>query len=224
MSNISLNGQWQLAFFPEGEHIISHPDELAAADLRTLPAQVPGNVELDLERAGVLPEIFYGNNIRLLRQYEFYEWWYSREFELAEDKAGQPFDLVFAGLDTLATIWLNGVQIGETANALIEHRFDATEALRPGESNRPVVRLRSVVNDARLKHYDAMVMGSEERGEALFTRKPPSAYGWDIMPRAVSAGLWRSVWLEPRRSEAITQLYYWTLYANQDGAALRLRF
>ena len=217
MTRIALDGQWQLVYFPEGEKTIAHPDELASADLRVVSAQVPGNVELDLERAGILPEIFYGTNIRLLRPYEFYEWWYTRDFELPAGDAGQPYDLVFAGLDTLATVWLNGVQIGEAANALIEHRFPVAAALRPG-TNRLAVRLRSVVNDARRRHYDAVVIGAEEREEALFTRKPSSAWGWDIMPRAVSAGMWRSVWLEPYRADAITQVYYWTLHTDAAGA------
>jgi beta-mannosidase len=223
MTRIALDGQWQLVYFPEGEKAIAHPDELASADLRVVSAQVPGNVELDLERAGILPEIFYGTNIRLLRPYEFYEWWYTRDFELPEGDAGQPYDLVFGGLDTLATVWLNGVQIGEVANALIEHRFPVAAALRPG-ANHLAVRLRSVVNDARRRHYDAVVIGAEEREEALFTRKPSSAWGWDIMPRAVSAGLWRSVWLEPYRADAITQVYYWTLHTDAAGASLGVRF
>ncbi len=45
MKNISLDGPWHLAFAPEGEQVISHPDELASANLRTVPARVPGNVE-----------------------------------------------------------------------------------------------------------------------------------------------------------------------------------
>ena len=223
MTRIALDGQWQLVYFPEGEKAIAHPDELASADLRVVSAQVPGNVELDLERAGILPEIFYGTNIRLLRPYEFYEWWYTRDFELPAGDAEQPYDLVFVGLDTLATVWLNGVQIGEAANALIEHRFPVAAALRPG-TNRLAVRLRSVVNDARRRHYDAVVIGAEEREEALFTRKPSSAWGWDIMPRTVSAGLWRSVWLEPYRADAITQVYYWTLHTDAAGASLGVRF
>ena len=224
MTRTLLDGQWQLTFFPEGEKTISHPDDLASADLRIIPAQVPGNVELDLERAGILPEIFYGTNIRLLRPYEFCEWWYYRDFTPPAGGAGQPYELVFAGLDTLATVWLNGVQVGEAANALIEHRFDATAALRTDDINRLVVRLRSVVNDGRKRHYDAVVMGAEEREEALFARKSPSAWGWDIMPRAVSSGLWRSVWLEPRRADAITQIYYWTLDAGPVDATLGVRF
>ena len=48
----------------------------------TIVAHVPGNVELDLQAAGILPEPFYADNIRKLRPYEFYEWWYTRDFDL----------------------------------------------------------------------------------------------------------------------------------------------
>ena len=44
------------------------------------------------------------------------------------------------------------------------------------------------------------------------------------MPRAVSAGIWRSVWLEEPPSTAIEQLYYWTVGVNHEGATLGVRF
>ena len=76
---ISLDGNWQLAFFPEAESPARHPDDLAACASQAILARVPGNVEIDLHRAEVIPEPFYASNIRRLRPYEFYEWWYTRE-------------------------------------------------------------------------------------------------------------------------------------------------
>ena len=151
---ISLDGDWQLAFAPEGRFRIEHPDELDAAGMETVPARVPGNVELDLVRAGRLPDPFYADHIHQLRPFEFYEWWYTREIDLGLETdaiaaAGSGWDLVFAGLDTLATVWVNGVEVGQADNALIEHRFDVTDALQPGAVNRIAVRLRSAVNAAR---------------------------------------------------------------------------
>jgi beta-mannosidase len=224
MTCISLDGDWQLSYFPEGERRVAHPDDLAAARVPTIPARVPGNVELDLQRAGVIPDPFYADHIRLLRPFERYEWWYRREFSLPETAAGQRWDLVCAGLDTLATIWVNGVEVGRAANMLIEHRFDVTGALRPGETNRIAVRLGSAVNHARRYRYDASTMSWEHREEGLFIRKAPHMWGWDIMPRAVSAGIWRSIWLEPRPATAIEQIYYWTAEVRAEAAALGVRF
>ncbi len=214
MKPICLDGDWQLTYFPEGERQVAHPDDLLAVNAPTIPARVPGNVELDLQRAGVIPDPFYADHIRRLRPFEFYEWWYAREFKL--DPSGLlGWDLVFAGLDTLATIWVNGIEVGRAANMLIEHRFDVTEALRPRQTNRIAVRLGSAVNHARRFHYDASTMSWEHREEGLFIRKAPHMWGWDIMPRAVSAGIWRSVWLEPRPA---------TAEVHTDSAVLGVRF
>jgi len=228
---ILLNGDWRLAFFPEAESPVHGPDDLAAHAPRMIAARVPGNVELDLQAAGIIPEPFFAGNIRRLREYEFYEWWYTRIFEAAmqtlevskTSRVSHKWDLVFAGLDTLATVWLNGIEIGRAANALIEHRFDVSDALRPG-TNRIVVRLGSAVNHARRFNYDAASMSWEHREEGLFIRKAPHVWGWDIMPRAVSAGIWRAVWLEERPATAIEQMYYWTAGINTEGATLGVRF
>lgn len=147
MTHIPLDGDWQLTYFPQGKHSVAHPDDLAAIGAKAVPARVPGNVELDLHRAGLLPDPFYADNIRRLRPMESCEWWYTREFELGPKGLGNPsgllgWDLVCAGLDTLATVWINGVEVGRAANMLIERRFDVSGALHPGV-NRIAVRLES---------------------------------------------------------------------------------
>jgi beta-mannosidase len=140
------------------------------------------------------------------------------------DSAGQCWDLVCEGLDTLATIWINGIQIGQAANMLIEHRFDVTNVLRPGQINHIAIRLNSAVNYARSLRFDGGVMSWEHREEGLYVRKAPHVWGWDIMPRAVSAGIWRSIYLENHPATAIEQLYYWTADVNSQGATLGVRF
>ncbi len=67
-----LDGDWRLLFFPEAGLPVKHPDDLAAHADQVIPARVPGNAELDLQAAGILPEPFYAGNIRRLREYEFY--------------------------------------------------------------------------------------------------------------------------------------------------------
>lgn len=224
MQRISLDGDWQLSYFREGEHTINHPDQLTTIGAPTIPARVPGNVELDLVRAGVLPDPFYADNIRLLRPFEFYEWWYARDFTLPANAAVQPWDLVCAGLDAVATIWINGIEVGRAANMLIEHRFDVSTALRFGQPNRIVIRLGSAINYTRRFHYDAVTAGPEHRDEMLWLRKAAHMGGWDIMPRALGAGIWRSLWLEPRPATAIEQVYYWTSDISPEGATLGARW
>ncbi|MFN8465233.1 MAG: hypothetical protein U0X20_06760 [Caldilineaceae bacterium] len=222
-ARIALDGEWRLAYWREGERAIANPGELDGAKVDTIAARVPGNVELDLQAAGVLPEPFYADNIRKLRPYEFYEWWYTRDFDLPSGLPAQRWQLVFAGLDTIATIWVNGVEVGKTANMLVEHQIDVTAVLHPG-ANRIHVRIGSPLNYARRFAYDAVAIGPEHRDELLFVRKAAHMGGWDIMPRAITAGIWRSVWLEPLPPAAIESVYYWTASVDAGGATLGARF
>lgn len=167
----------------------------------SIPAEVPGNVELDLMRAGHLPcDLDKGNQIYLLRPFEKYQWWYSREFdwqptEEAADAESSRVQLVFEGIDTLGTFWLNGAAIGQTENMLIPHRFDVTDLLVTG-TNTIIVALDSAVISA----YKEKILPGERaipcNWESLHIRKAAHCYGWDILPRAVTSGLWRDVYLE----------------------------
>ncbi len=220
MQSISLDGEWALYYFEDGPGVET-PEHPGAA---CVPAQVPGNVELDLQRAGLLPEPFYGTNTRLLRPYDRYEWWYEREFELPLDWIGRRLELVFEGLDLLATVWLNGELLGRADNALIPWRFDASRADLPGESNHLVVRLAPVMQAAEGMAYEPGMLSWEHRFEGLFLRKAPHVWGWDILPRAVSAGIWRSVRLEVVPENRIEWIYYWTVSARPEETALGVRF
>ncbi|NLA59113.1 MAG: glycoside hydrolase family 2 [Firmicutes bacterium] len=219
-ARLSLNGKWMLKYFPEGTLEPRSPEELAALDLIPIEAEVPGNVELDLVRAGVIEDPFIGLNSRELRPYEFYQWWYEREFVVPSDWKGRDFELVFHGLDTIATIWLNGQRIGDTRNMLIRHRFRVTEYLKYGESNHIAVRISSPINAARQYQYEPITWSWEDRGEVLWIRKAGHMYGWDIAPRIVSAGIWRPVEIVERPVNDIESLYYWTHHVGDEKATV----
>jgi beta-mannosidase len=119
---------------------------------------------------------------------------------------------------------VNGIQLGQTDNMLIEHRLDATVVLRPGQINTVAVRIDSALNAARQFPYEVASMSWEQREEGLYLRKAPHVWGWDIMPRVVSAGIWRPVWLEPVSETAIEQLYFWAKEIVPEGAVLGVRF
>jgi len=218
---IDLNGDWELAYFEEEGSLPQAPFDLAAHPCRRVLARVPGNVELDLARAGhISADPFYGNNLLELRRLEGCQWWYLRDFPTPDWVGESGTEIVFEGLDCFATIWVNEVEVGRSANALIAHRFDLSRALRPpGEPNRIAVRLASPANAVKTLPIDADAYAPLSRYEGLWARKPAHAYGWDIMPRAVSAGLWRPVRLEEVRTTELTDVFLDT----QDIAAKEAR-
>jgi beta-mannosidase len=224
LTPLSLDGDWALYAFPQGAFPCAHPDDLAGCGLTPIPALVPGNVELDLVRAGLLPDPFIGRNIDLLREFEDYEWWYLRDFDLPASAKPGDWELVFEGLDTLAEVWVNGCKIGQSANMLVPHRFPLGDVLATSPRNRIAVRLSSALLHARAQHYTPWEMSWEQRWEGLRLRKAPHVWGWDIMPRAVSAGIWRSVRLAPILADNLDWLYVWTRSANPHMAVLGVRF
>lgn len=189
---ISLNGTWELAYWPQPAKPLTTPQQVVAIKPPKVPAKVPGNVELDLMAAGELKDLFIGTNIYQLRKYEGYQWSYSKEFETPAITKQQRVQLFFGGIDCFADIWVNGKHVGTADNMLIEHTFDITEVLEK-EKNLVQVIIRSAVIEGMQKPLGTFSIGNFPYEEATYVRKAPASYGWDIMPRAVSAGLWRKV-------------------------------
>ncbi len=215
--SLLLNGTWSLTYGPQSPTAPATPADLAAASWPTIPATVPGNVQLDLLAAGLIQEPSYASHIYDLLPFEYYRWFYRRSFTPRAIAPGHRAILRFHGLDCIATIFLNGQNVGNAANMLISHDVDITGHLRPGVENELVVRLDSAVLAGR-EHRPAL--GEWTRGckwESLAIRKAPHMYGWDIMPRLVTAGLWRDVELLILPPTRIDYVYWATLAA--DAAA-----
>ena len=194
--SMSLDGTWSLTFgsTPDAPHKL--PQTTPPAGWPTIPATVPGNVELDMAAAGYLEPLEKGNRVYQALNIEFYQWWYKRTFRAPPRAGKENVDLIFDGLDCLATVWLNGKLVGHSANMLIAQRFDVTKLLLPGEDNEIIVRIDPAVPVGLAVPQSAWERPGSSCKEALHIRKAPHMYGWDIMPRVVSAGIWRGVRLE----------------------------
>ena len=192
---VDLSGKWRLDYWPQPEKGAIRT--LAIPAHETVEAMVPGNCELDLVRAGRLPEPEVGLNALAFRPYEGYQWLYTKTFNHQPPTTNHqpPTYLVFDGIDTLADVFLNGEKIGETANMFVSHRFDVTDRLRSGE-NTVQVLLRSVMIDAKTKTLGELGYTMTGGAEGEPYRKAGHMGGWDIFPRLFVSGLWRGVRLE----------------------------
>ncbi len=75
---------------------------------RAVPATVPGCVHTDLLGAGLIPDPYLDENERLLEWVGRTSWRFTTTFRAAAAAAGERVDLDFGGLDTVATVTLNG--------------------------------------------------------------------------------------------------------------------
>ncbi len=217
-NRILLDGQWTMGVLPHEEVVRqgiawTRLQDILEGGALVVPAAVPGNFELDLHRAGHLPDPFVGMNILALQELENRHTWYGRTFDFHGDAARTR--LVFEGIDTFAEIYLNGDLVATTDNMLIPHEIDVP-GLRDG-ANELVVHILPTNIVTRSMPLEAGCFAMKYSWEALRARKAPHMYGWDIMPRAVSAGIWRSVWLETRPVDRIDDVFLYT--ANVNAAA-----
>ncbi len=215
--SLSLDGKWRLSGRSEPADAVPQP-HFDQAEFLT-EATVPGNLELELFRAGRTGDPFFAMNARQYRPYEFYEWLFEREFEYD----GIPRDLLlnFDGLDCFGTIWINGKLAGTCENALIPHSFPVGPLLRNG-TNRIAVHIASANNRFRRYPMRAEMFSSFPFNyEASRIRKPAHVWGWDITPRLALGGIFRHVHLEERCANRLDEGFLQTVGLEPGRAQLR---
>lgn len=214
---MSLNGEWILGYGKENREIVSFSDVCEMYD--TVKAQVPGNFELDLKANNIIKDEFFGMATMENQKWEPYYKYYSRKFSVTDTDQ----ELVFQGLDTICYIYLNGEFLAYTDNMFVEHIFDVSEKLKIGE-NEIVVKFCPTYSEAAKYDYPLFSNTHAIGFEALTVRKAASSFGWDIMPRTVSCGIWRDVYLQEKKKERIDTVYAVTWGIKDNTAEVLFYF
>lgn len=181
MDKLNLTGQWTV---------------IQAGTDGTIPAVVPGCIHTDLLAAGKIDDPFYRDNEDRLRWIGESEWIYSRTFEVpSELLAHECLILRCEGLDTLATISVNGQAVGQADNMFRTWEFDLKPALVAGE-NAIEVRFASplpIIREKQAERYLPNWGGPKEVNGRAWIRKEPCNFGWDWGPVIVTCGIWRNI-------------------------------
>ncbi|MFT4235319.1 MAG: glycoside hydrolase family 2 protein [Microbacterium sp.] len=186
----SLAGQWALRVDSDGTSPL--PAEAAALVGRAFPAVVPGAIHRDLEEAGVIPDPLFDRNEDAVAWVGRTDWLLERDFGAVP--AAERADLVFDGIDTVASIVLNGQAVARSRNMHRTYRYDVTTMLR--EANSLAVHLTSALAEA--EEWERR-LGPRPNDYPLpynYIRKMACSFGWDWGPTVVSAGIWRGVRVE----------------------------
>ena len=224
MKSISLNGKYNLYFYDATAYSADTPEQLKADCVKKITANVPGNVEFALSEHGYLPkDLFYSQNILKTCAYESWDFWYERDFTLTEEQLKKTCFLEFCGADTVATYFVNGHKIGESKDMLVEHRFAVNEFAKPGK-NKLFVKLASDICYAAGKEFPPYIQALPVNQESAWLRKAPHVFGWDIMPRALSRGLWRDVNLIVEDDFEIRSLYFATTHVHLASSSALVWF
>ena len=182
-----------------------------------IPAEVPGCVHLDLLAAGLIPDPFLDTNEQATAWIGRVDWCYRTAFdwvstsgsdEIGGDRNGGDqndgdqndgdqnddveIDLVALGLDTVATIELNGDTIAHVQNMHRSYRFPVARALRRGH-NELAITFEAGVTAAQRLSAELGPRPLEYPHPFNAIRKMACNYGWDWGPDVVTAGVWKSL-------------------------------
>uniref|UniRef100_UPI0035AEE5FD glycoside hydrolase family 2 protein n=1 Tax=Promineifilum sp. TaxID=2664178 RepID=UPI0035AEE5FD len=203
MKTQSLAGDWQFR-------------QTGAAEW--LPATVPGGAHTDLLALGRIPDPFVGDNEKRVQWVAEANWDYRHRFAAESDLLDQPHVwLVCDGLDTLATVSLNGQTLGQTDNMFRQYRWEVTSLLG-AEDNELVITFASPVKYATAKQAERPLPGvSQAIPGGPHLRKAPCQFGWDWGPQLPPVGIWKEIRLEGASGGRLTDVHL--RQRHGDGAA-----
>ena len=179
MEILSLNGKWQF----ESEWLES-----------PVNAAVPGSVYSDLLTAGRIPDPFWGDNEMKVLPLMEYDYSYTRRFSVSDEFLAKEHNFLRChGLDTLASLSLNGVLIGSADNMHRTWLFDVKPYLKAGE-NELCIRFSSPTKYIREAYAAHRLEGTSDAMEGFpYLRKAHCMFGWDWGPRLPDCGIWRDI-------------------------------
>lgn len=181
-------------------------------------AEIPGCVHTDLLRHGQIADPFHGTNELDLQWIESTDWEYRLEFDCPQNLLEeQHIELVADGLDTIATITLNGVQVAQTSNMFVGYRFPVNKLIQAGR-NRLEIFFHNPREAMLIRQPELRPITCDHIGGRTQLRKQQCSFGWDWGPRLATSGIWRPIRLEAWSKNRITD--YLITQQHQAGQCI----
>jgi len=167
----SLNGPWDFSLDPRGlwrrpEHVIWN-------------ARITVPFSPETQASGIANASFYQ------------ACWYRRRFDRPALNAEQRLMLRFGAVDNEATVWVNGIRVGDHTGGYTPFAFDITDASEGNAQVEVVVRALDDPQDLA---------------------KPRGKQDWQLEPHSIwyprTTGIWQTVWLEIVPQTALQRIVF----------------
>jgi len=160
---------------------------------------------------------FIGNNENRMQWITETDWTYKTQFKVDRNTLEKEYiNLHFEGIDTYASISLNGTEILHTDNAFLHWKTDVKPYLK--EENLLLIAIKSPLpieeEKAAANPYTLPV------GNRVYTRKAQFQYGWDWGPKLNTMGIIKPVYLEAYDHFKIEDVYIKQNYIQDSIANL----
>ncbi len=177
ISRVDLGGAWEVS---------------AAGSNDWFAASVPGSIHTDLLAAKRIPDPFFGTNEVAVQWVGERAWTYRRTFNVPDGFLKKEHQLLRCeGLDTLATVTINGHQVAHTDNMYRTWEFNVQHLLQAG-NNSIEITFDSVLPYIDAKEKERHLPTWNYPGSS-YVRKTPCNFGWDWGPTLITCGIWRPI-------------------------------
>jgi beta-mannosidase len=207
MKLIDLNGSWRVR---------------AVSKKKWVAASVPGSIHTDLMAAGLIPDPFLRDHEADLQWIGRESWVYEREFDTPRCSPEADVVLRCDGLDTLATVMVNGEVVGHADNMHRGWRFDLRGRLRE-DVNTLTIRFDSPLDylaQRQAAHALSDGPGVGEPAGRGWIRKMACQFGWDWAPSLVTCGIWRGIGIEVCEDARIQSVEVRQIHGADGSVAL----
>ena len=181
LQRISLNGEWLIDGYQD----------------RQLTGTVPGCIHTDLLAHELIPDLHFRDNESQMHWVYEQDWTYSRQIELSEEQVqAATLFLRCHGLDTLATISVNGAEVAKTNNMHRTYEFDLKPHARAGSNDISITFhnvLPFLAEHNKIHETPSWNLFKDEFKGKAWIRKMACSFGWDWGPIAPSMGIWRDI-------------------------------
>lgn len=180
-----------------------------------LPAQVPGDVRLDLLRAGKIADPFVARNNEESQWVDALDWWYVHDLNVDLEQGERAF-LILEGVDYQSAVFFNDTQLSRHVGMFSRQIYELpTNRVRNSQ-----ISVRVWGSDAMPKlEFSASHRIWQQLAKPLFT--PPNnpfpdryatlkcqmQFGWDFAPRLRTCGIWDDAYIVVSRSVFIEDAF-----------------
>lgn len=196
-TSVPLTTGWTLK---QGDRSSTHP---------WFPAHdAPTEVYRDLLKNGVIADPFQDLNELSVRWVGDETWTYRTSFGTPGEYTASGNDVAtqlrFSGLDTFASVYLNGNLVLESSTMFVEHRVDVTGKLNEDEQHDNANSLEIVFHSARKKGLELVKEQQTQHRYIVHqteisrgpVRKAQYHWGWDWGPILMTCGPWKPISIE----------------------------
>ena len=184
-----------------------------------LPVNVPSVVQQNLYDAGLIPHPYLGTVEETLLWISDHPWTYATHFNVDQKMLEKDVvELVFEGIDTYASVTLNGQKLFDADNQFRIWRTDVKPLLKDQDN--------LLVLD--FPRYDSLQLALYNDHQPRLpekyavTRKAPYQHGWDWAPKYKNVGIWKPVSLVAWSNARLDNAYIVTNEVEEEQAKLTL--